>query len=97
MFINELRPKSKKLDAGVVVPHIDTMASFGTVVILLNDVEEQDQLTLYNGKMDALGSAVQTTGMHKAGVGCAFRTGVPNAVVGGASREHARYTINIFF
>ena len=83
MFINELRPKSKKLDAGVVVPHIDTMASFGTVVILLNDVEEQDQLTLYNGKMDALGSAVQTTGMHKAGVGCAFRTGVPHAVVGG--------------
>ena len=55
------------------------------------------QLTLYNGKMDALGSAVQTTGMHKAGVGCAFRTGVPHAVVGGASREHARYTINIFF
>ena len=50
------------IQSEVVVPHIDTMASFVTVVILLNDVEEQDQLTLYNGNMDQLGSAVQTTG-----------------------------------
>ena len=102
MFVNVCCPASKVQEAGAVIPHINTLASFGTVVILLSDTTRGDQMSLYNAPAEeavAFRSAnvVTTKSLCSAGQAVAFRAGTPHVVLGGARRKKPRYTLNIFF
>ena len=97
MFINELSP------GGSVITHIDTMTTFGTVVMLLTETEITDQLTLFLTSMDnvedvnADSCSVMTKHLHKPGQAVAFSVGMPHALKGGDDRPRVRYSLNIFF
>ena len=77
--------------------------TFGTVVILLTDTDESDQLTLYKTSMQNVMDETKaseeftTQQLYKAGSAVAFSVGTPHALKGGDDRPRARYSLNIFF
>ena len=105
MFVNCLGAPSKTKKHCQVMPHIDTLASYGTVIILLENCAPTDQLTIYQ---ETLATVLEekkrkrstrsdtTTQLHIAGRAAAFVTNVPHAIVSD-SRKKTRYTLNIFF
>ena len=102
MFINELNAATSNMVGGAVVPHIDTLASFGTVVVLLSETDASDQLTLYNVSIEKAVAAptknqVTTKNLHTPGQAVAFPCAIPHAVLGGRHRKSPRYSLNIFF
>ena len=83
MFINQLNAASPGVPGGGVITHIDTMVTFGTVVILLTDTDESDQLTLYKTSMQNVMDETKaseeftTRQLYKAGSAVAFSVGTP--------------------
>ena len=107
MFINCMGAPSKKKKHCQVLPHIDTCASYGTVIIVLEDCAPTDQLTLYQDTLPLVMEkrktkrkrstpTVTTTQLHTAGRAAAFVTNVPHAILSD-SRTKTRYSLNIFF
>ena len=78
---------------GNIIPHVDTSATFGTVVILLSDVDEDEQFIVW----DDIGTKQTTKNFHKSGSTVAFPGSTIHCTIKPSARPKDRYTLNLFF
>lgn len=78
---------------GNIIPHVDTSSTFGTVVILLSDVDDYEQFLVW----DDVGVKHTSSKFHRKGATIAFPGSTVHCTVEPSARPHDRYTMNLFF
>ena len=96
VFMNRLMSYNSMREGeriGSIVPHVDTSSTFGTVVILLSNVDDDEQFLVW----DDVGAKHTSSNFHRKGATIAFPGSTVHCTLEPFRRPQDRYTLNLFF